>query len=180
VDPNPQELEHSTRLVAAQYIAAGVDPEKAILFVQSDVPGHSRLAWILGCYTGFGEAGRMTQFKDKSQTRGSSATNVGLFTYPILMAADILLYDAKVVPVGEDQRQHLELTRDLAQRTNSKFGDLFVVPEPYILKETAEIFDLVDPSAKMSKSGQSPSGLIGLLDEPKVVAKRIKSATTDS
>jgi tryptophanyl-tRNA synthetase len=139
------------------------------------------LAWLLGTFTGFGEAGRMTQFKDKSATRGDSGTNVGLFTYPVLMAADILLYNTDAVPVGEDQRQHLELTRDLAQRLNTRFGDdTVVVPEPHIVKETAKIFDLQDPTAKMSKSTSSPNGLIELLDDPTVVAKRIKSAVTDT
>jgi tryptophanyl-tRNA synthetase len=138
------------------------------------------LAWVLSCHTGFGEAARMTQFKDKSARFGAEATNVGLFYYPILMAADILLYDAQLVPVGEDQRQHLEITRDIAQRMNSRFGDVVVVPEPHIVRETAKIFDLQDPTAKMSKSASSPNGLIELLDAPSVVAKRIRSAVTDT
>ena len=149
--------------------------------MQSQVPEHAELAWLLSCHTGFGEANRMTQFKDKSGKHGSEGTTVGLFTYPVLMAADILLYDTNLVPVGEDQRQHLELTRDLAQRLNARFGpDTVVVPEPHIVKATAKIYDLQDPTAKMSKSAESPNGLIELLDDPKVVAKRIRSAVTDA
>jgi len=179
--PDPETLRERTRRTAAQYLAAGVDPERSVLFVQSHVPAHTELAWVLGCLTGFGEAGRMTQFKDKSAKYGSSATNVGLFTYPVLMAADILLYDAALVPVGEDQRQHLELSRNLAERLNSRFGEgTAVVPEPYILKESAKIYDLQNPTAKMSKSADSEAGLIQLLDEPKLVTKRIKSAVTDT
>ncbi|MEX0914178.1 MAG: tryptophan--tRNA ligase [Demequina sp.] len=181
VGPDPSVLRARTRATAAQFLAAGVDPERSLIFVQSHVPQHAELAWLLGTFTGFGEAGRMTQFKDKSAKRGDSGTNVGLFTYPVLMAADILLYDTNAVPVGEDQRQHLELTRDLAQRLNARFGeDTVVVPEPHIVKETAKIFDLQDPTAKMSKTTSSPNGLIELLDDPKVVAKRIKSAVTDT
>lgn len=179
VAPDPKTLRDRTRSTAAQFLAAGVDPTRSILFVQSHVPQHAELAWVLGCLTGFGEAGRMTQFKDKSAKRGEAGTNVGLFTYPVLMAADILLYDANSVPVGEDQRQHLELTRDLAQRINARYGPTVTVPEPYIVKETAKIFDLQDPTSKMSKTG-SPQGIIELLDDPKVVAKRIKSAVTDA
>ncbi|OBK74258.1 tryptophan--tRNA ligase, partial [Mycobacterium sp. 1274761.0] len=134
----------------------------------------------LGCFTGFGQASRMTQFKDKSQKEGSDATTVGLFTYPVLMAADVLLYDTDVVPVGEDQRQHLELARDVAQRFNSRFPDTFVIPEPMIPKATAKIYDLADPTAKMSKSASTDAGLIMLLDDPKVTAKKIRSAVTDS
>ena len=178
-NPDPEALTRRTRATAAQFLAAGVDPSRSILFVQSHVPAHAELAWVLGGFTGFGEASRMTQFKDKSAKRGDAGTNVGLFTYPILMAADILLYDAAVVPVGEDQRQHLELTRTLAQRLNSRFGDLVTVPEPHIIKATAKIYDLQDPTAKMSKSG-SPQGIIELLDEPAAVAKRIRSAVTDA
>ena len=181
VGPDPAVLRERTRRTAAQYLAAGVDPERSILFVQSHVPEHAELAWILSCHTGFGEAGRMTQFKDKSAKQGTEGTTVGLFTYPVLMAADILLYDTALVPVGEDQRQHLELTRDLAQRLNSRFGaGTVVVPEPYIVSATAKIYDLQDPTAKMSKSAASPNGLIELLDDPKVVAKRIRSAVTDA
>lgn len=182
VAPDPEALRARTRATAAQYLAAGVDPERSILFVQSHVPEHAELTWVLGCLTGFGEAGRMTQFKDKSAKRGTEGTTVGLFTYPVLMAADILLYQADLVPVGEDQRQHLELSRNLAQRLNARYAGeepLVTVPEPYIVKETAKIYDLAEPTAKMSKSG-NPSGLIELLDEPKVIAKRIKSAVTDT
>ncbi len=177
--PEPEALSRRTRATAAQFLAAGVDPEHSLLFVQSHVPQHAELAWVLGGFTGFGEASRMTQFKDKSAKRGDGGTNVGLFTYPILMAADILLYDAAAVPVGEDQRQHLELTRDLAQRVNGSYGKVFTVPEPHIIKATAKIYDLQDPSSKMSKSG-NPSGIIEILDEPKVIAKRIRSAVTDA
>ena len=181
VGPDPKVLRERTRRTAAQYLAAGVDPARSILFVQSHVPEHAELAWILSCLTGFGEAGRMTQFKDKSAKQGSEGTTVGLFTYPVLMAADILLYDTALVPVGEDQRQHLELSRDLAQRLNSRFGPgTVVVPEPYIVSATAKIYDLQDPTSKMSKSAESPNGLIELLDDPKVVAKRIRSAVTDA
>jgi len=180
VSPDPAVLRDRTRRTAAQYLAAGVDPERSLLFVQSHVPEHAELAWILSCHTGFGEASRMTQFKDKSGRHGVEGTTVGLFTYPVLMAADILLYDTHLVPVGEDQRQHLELTRDLAQRLNSRFGaGTVVVPEPYIVKSTAKIYDLQEPTAKMSKSAASPNGLIELMDDPKVVAKRIRSAVTD-
>jgi tryptophanyl-tRNA synthetase len=181
VNPDPAVLRDRTRRTAAQYLAAGVDPDRSLLFVQSHVPEHAELTWILSCLTGFGEASRMTQFKDKSLKQGTEGTNVGLFTYPILMAADILLYDAALVPVGEDQRQHLELARDLAQRLNSRFGaGTAVVPEPHIVRSTAKIYDLQEPTAKMSKSAASPNGLIELLDDPLVVAKRIRSAVTDT
>lgn len=181
VAPDPALLRERTRRTAAQYLAAGVDPERSILFVQSHVAEHAELSWLLSCQTGFGEAGRMTQFKDKSAKNGAEGTTVGLFTYPILMAADILLYDTALVPVGEDQRQHLELTRDLAQRLNSRFGDdTAVVPDAHIVKATAKIFDLQDPTSKMSKSAASPNGIIELLDPPKTVAKRIRSAVTDA
>ena len=180
VDVNPALLRERTRRTAAQYLAGGVDPDRSTLFVQSHVPEHAELAWVLGCLTGFGEAGRMTQFKDKSGKQGADRTTVGLFTYPVLMAADILLYAAAQVPVGEDQRQHLELTRDLAQRFNARFGPVLTVPEPHIVTATAKIFDLQDPTAKMSKSSASQSGVIDLLDDPGVVAKRIRSAVTDT
>ena len=180
VPQDPAQLRENTRRTAAQYLAAGIDPEKSALFVQSHVPAHAQLAWVLNCITGFGEASRMTQFKDKSQKGGADNSSVGLFTYPILQAADILLYQPKSVPVGEDQRQHLELTRDLAMRFNSRFGETFQVPEAFILKETAKIFDLQEPTAKMSKSAADPKGLINLLDEPSAVAKKIKSAVTDT
>ena len=180
VAQDPSELRENTRRTAAQYIAAGIDPSKSALFVQSHVPAHAQLAWVLNCITGFGEASRMTQFKDKSQKGGADNSSVGLFTYPILQAADILLYQPKAVPVGEDQRQHLELTRDLATRFNSRFGKTFEIPEAHILKETAKIYDLQEPTAKMSKSAQEQKGLVNLMDEPSVIAKKIKSAVTDT
>ena len=167
-------------MTAAQYLALGIDPARATIFVQSHVPAHTELAWVLGCFTGFGQASRMTQFKDKSQKEGADATTVGLFTYPVLMAADMLLYDTDLVPVGEDQRQHLELARDVAQRFNARFPDTFVVPEPMIPKATAKIYDLQDPTAKMSKSAATDAGLISLLDDPAKTAKKIRSAVTDS
>ena len=179
VPQDPKQLREQTRRTAAQYIAAGIDPQESTLFVQSQVAAHPELAWVLNTITGFGEASRMTQFKDKSAKQGSDSASVGLFTYPILQAADVLLYDSVVVPVGEDQRQHIELTRDLAQRFNSRFGKTFVIPEVQILKETAKVYDLQDPSAKMSKSAASDSGVLWLLDDPKKTAKKIKSAVTD-
>jgi tryptophanyl-tRNA synthetase len=179
VPQDPAKLRENTRRTAAQYIAAGIDPDNSTLFVQSHVPAHAQLAWVFNTITGFGEASRMTQFKDKSAKQGTDSTSVGLFTYPILQAADILLYDAQVVPVGEDQRQHIELTRDIAMRFNSRFGDALTVPEVRILKESAKVFDLQNPAAKMSKSGESPQGIVWLLDEPAVTAKKIKSAVTD-
>jgi tryptophanyl-tRNA synthetase len=180
VAQDPKSLQGSTRRTAAQYLAAGVDVERATLFVQSHVPAHTELAWVLGAITGFGEASRMTQFKDKSTRQGAEATTVGLFTYPVLMAADILLYGTQLVPVGDDQRQHLELTRDLAIRFNSRYGDTFVVPEALIPKESARIYDLQDPTAKMSKSAASEAGLVKLMDEPAVTAKKFRSAVTDT
>ncbi|STC69745.1 tryptophan--tRNA ligase [Corynebacterium pilosum] len=180
VDQNPEELRHRTVAGAAQLIALGIDPAKSTLFVQSHVPQHAELTWVLQCLTGFGEASRMTQFKDKSQKQGAERTSVGLFTYPVLMAADILLYKPQLVPVGEDQRQHLELTRTLAERFNSRYGETFVVPEAFIPEGSAKIQDLQEPTAKMSKSGSNPKGIINLLDEPKTSAKRIKSAVTDN
>jgi len=176
---DPELLRQRTRVTAAQYLAAGVDPEVSTLFLQSHVPAHTQLAWVLGCITGFGEASRMTQFKEKSGRQGSDQVSVGLFTYPVLQAADILLYQADRVPVGEDQRQHIELTRDLAVRFNSRFGTTFTVPEPYILKETAKIYDLQQVEKQMSKS-IGGSGCIWLLDEPKVIEKKIRSAVTDT
>ena len=163
---DPADLRANTRLAAAQLLAAGLDPERCTLFVQSHVPEHAQLGWVMNCLTGFGEASRMTQFKDKSAKQGADRATVGLFTYPILQVADILLYQANEVPVGEDQRQHIELTRDLAERFNGRFGETFTIPKPYILKETAKIYDLQDPSIKMSKSASTPKGLINLLDEP--------------
>ncbi|WP_308310499.1 tryptophan--tRNA ligase [Streptomyces sp. CC210A] len=180
VPQDPAELRANTRLAVAQLLAAGLDPERCTLFVQSHVPEHAQLAWVMNCLTGFGEASRMTQFKDKSAKQGADRATVGLFTYPILQVADILLYQANEVPVGEDQRQHIELTRDLAERFNQRFGDTFTVPAPYILRETAKIYDLQDPSAKMSKSASTPKGLINLLDEPKATAKKVRSAVTDT
>jgi tryptophanyl-tRNA synthetase len=173
------DLARRTRTTVAQYIAGGIDITRSTLFVQSHVPEHAELAWVLNCLTGFGEASRMTQFKDKSTRYGQESTNVGLFTYPVLMAADILLYQADAVPVGADQKQHVELTRTLAQRFNHRYGDTFVVPEPTIPAEGAKVYDLQDPTSKMSKSSASPNGRINILDEPKVIAKRIKSAVTD-
>jgi tryptophanyl-tRNA synthetase len=178
VDHDPALLRGRTRVAAAQLLAAGLDPQRCALFAQSHVPAHTQLAWVLSCITGYGEASRMTQFKEKSAKQ--QTTSVGLFTYPILQAADILLYQAGQVPVGEDQRQHLELTRDLAQRFNTRFGDTFVVPDPFIVKETAKILDLQDPTAKMSKSSESQAGVVDILDEPDVIAKKIKRAVTDT
>lgn len=180
VGQDPAELAARTRSTAAQYIAAGIDPSKSTLFVQSHVPAHAELAWVLNTLTGFGEASRMTQFKDKSQRFGADTTSVGLFTYPILMAADILLYQADVVPVGEDQRQHVELTRDLASRFNGRFGDTFVVPHAQIQQGTAKIYDLQHPAAKMSKSADSEAGLLKVLDAPGVNKKKIMRAVTDA
>lgn len=180
VDQDPEELRNRTIAGAAQLIALGIDPEKSSLFVQSHVPEHAELTWVLGCLTGFGEASRMTQFKDKSSKQGQDRTTVGLFTYPVLMAADILLYKPQLVPVGEDQRQHLELTRNLAERFNSRFGETFTVPDAMIPKGSAKIYDLQEPTAKMSKSGANPKGIVNLLDAPKTSAKRIKSAVTDN
>ncbi|MFJ9568864.1 tryptophan--tRNA ligase [Streptomyces bacillaris] len=180
VPQDPAELRANTRLAVAQLLAAGLAPERCTLFVQSHVPEHAQLGWVMNCLTGFGEASRMTQFKDKSAKQGADRATVGLFTYPVLQVADILLYQANQVPVGEDQRQHIELTRDLAERFNGRFGQTFTVPAPYILKETAKIYDLQDPAVKMSKSASTPKGLINLLDDPKATAKKVKSAVTDT
>ncbi len=176
---DPDELRRRTRVTAAQFLAAGVDPERSVLFVQSHVPAHSQLAWVLGCLTGHGEASRMTQFKDKSARQQLDRVTVGLFTYPVLQAADILLYLAEQVPVGEDQRQHIELTRDLAQRFNSTFGETLVVPAPHIIKVRAKILDLQQPDKQMSKS-LGGAGCLSLLDDVKVNVKKIRSAVTDS
>jgi tryptophanyl-tRNA synthetase len=176
----PEVLQERILRSAAQLLAAGIDPEKATVFRQSQVPEHTQLSWVLGCLTGFGQAQRMTQFKDKAAKMGPDATNVGLFTYPVLMAADILLYQTDQVPVGEDQRQHLELTRDLAVRFNTRYGQAFVVPEPHILPSVGRIADLAEPTTKMSKSLSSPTGIIELLDDPALNVKKIKSAVTDS
>ena len=180
VQVDPKVLHERSLSSTAQLLALGLDPDKCALFLQSHVPAHNQLAWILECQTGFGEASRMTQFKDKSQKTGADRTVVGLFTYPILMAADILLYQANQIPVGEDQRQHIELTRDLAQRFNSNYREIFTIPEPYILKAAAKINDLQDPTAKMSKTNSSPAGVVDILDAPEVNAKKIKSAVTDT
>jgi tryptophanyl-tRNA synthetase len=180
VDQDPAELRANTRMSVAQLLGVGLDPDRCTLLVQSHVPEHAQLAWVLNCLTGFGEAARMTQFKDKSAKQGADRGTVGLFTYPMLMAADILLYQSEQVPVGEDQRQHIELTRDLAERFNQRYGPTFVVPEGYIPKETAKIYDLQDPAIKMSKSASTPKGLVNLLDDPKASAKKVKSAVTDA
>ncbi|MEV4775359.1 tryptophan--tRNA ligase [Microbacterium sp. LWH12-1.2] len=180
VAQDPAELREKTRRTAAQYIAAGIEPSQSTLYVQSHVRAHTELAWILGTITGFGEAGRMTQFKDKSARYGQDAASVGLFTYPVLMAADILLYQTDVVPVGDDQKQHVELTRDLAERFNSRFGETFTVPNPVIQKDTARIYDLQNPTSKMSKSAESDAGVIWMLDDPAKSAKKIMRAVTDN
>ncbi|WP_027945778.1 tryptophan--tRNA ligase [Amycolatopsis taiwanensis] len=180
VEQDPKVLRERTRVSAAQLLGLGVDPDRSALFVQSHVPEHTQLSWVLECLTGFGEAGRMTQFKDKAAKQGTDRASVGLFTYPVLQAADILVYQADAVPVGEDQRQHLELSRNLAQRFNHRFGKTFIVPEPHIVKDTAKIFDLQDPTVKMSKSASSPNGIVELLDDPKRSAKKIRSAVTDT
>jgi tryptophanyl-tRNA synthetase len=180
VPQDPESLRHQTRRTAAQYIAAGIDPERSILFVQSHVAAHPQLAWVLNTITGFGEASRMTQFKDKAAKQGTDAASLGLFTYPVLMAADILLYGTDVVPVGDDQRQHVELTRDLAQRFNTRFGRTFALPETLTLREAARIYDLQNPTSKMSKSATTDQGVVWLLDEPAKTAKKIRSAVTDT
>jgi tryptophanyl-tRNA synthetase len=180
VPQEPAELRRRSRVAAAQLFAAGLDPDRSTVFVQSHVPEHPELAWVLACITGFGEASRMVQFKDKSAKGGADAASVGLFTYPILQAADILIYDADQVPVGEDQRQHLELTRDLAQRFNRRFGPTFVVPGPYILPEVAKIADLQDPSIKMSKSASSPQGIVDVLEDPVSIRRKIARSVTDT
>jgi len=180
VETDPKLLQKRTLLSTAQLIAIGLDPNKCTLFIQSHVPAHNQLAWVLECMTGFGEAGRMTQFKDKSQKGGADRTNVGLFTYPILQAADILLYQADLVPVGEDQRQHIELTRDLGQRFNNRYSEVFNIPQAQIIKALAKINDLQDPNSKMSKSAASMSGVIELLDSSDVILKKFKSSVTDA
>ena len=180
VPHDPKVLRERTRVAVAQLLAVGVDPGRATIYVQSHVPEIAQLTWVLSCLTGFGEASRMTQFKDKSAKQGVDAAGVGLFTYPILMAADILAFQVDLVPVGEDQRQHLELTRDLAQRFNKRFGRALRVPEPFIVSEFAKIYDLQNPTPKMSKSADTDKGLINLLDDPKRSAKKIRSAVTDT
>jgi tryptophanyl-tRNA synthetase len=180
VPADPELLRRRTKVAAAQLFALGLDPERSTVFVQSHVPEHAELAWVLGCLAGFGEAQRMTQFKDKAARSGTAAASVGLFTYPILQAADILLYQADQVPVGEDQRQHLELSRTLAQRFNHRFGETFTVPAAFIPQATAKIADLQNPAAKMSKSTSSPQGIVDLLDEPGPLRKKIMRAVTDT
>src|SRR5215475_574677 len=177
---DPAKLRRRTRIAAAQLFAAGLDPDRSIVFVQSHVPEHAELAWVLNCLTGFGEASRMTQFKDKAAKGGAAQSSVGLFSYPILQAADILLYQTDQVPVGEDQRQHLELSRDLAIRFNHRFGPTLTVPSAYIMPGVAKITDLQDPAAKMSKSSSSPQGIVDVLDEPDVIRRKIARAVTDT
>jgi tryptophanyl-tRNA synthetase len=180
VETDPAQLRKRTLASAAQLLALGISPDKSTLFVQSQVPQHNQLGWIMECMTGFGEASRMTQFKDKSSKAGADSARVGLFTYPMLQAADILLYQPHYVPVGEDQRQHIELTRDLAGRFNSRYGQTFQIPEPYILKTAAKINDIQEPTAKMSKSSGSAAGVIEIMDSPEANLKKIKSAVTDA
>jgi len=177
---DPAQLRRRTRVAAAQLFAAGLDPDRCIVFVQSHVAEHTELAWVLSCLTGFGEASRMTQFKDKAARGGAAQASVGLFSYPILQAADILLYQTDQVPVGEDQRQHLELSRDLAIRFNHRFGPTLTVPSAYIMQDVAKITDLQDPSAKMSKSSSSPQGIVDVLDEPDAIRRKISRAVTDT
>lgn len=176
---NPEELKNNTKNIIALYVAAGLDPEKNTIFIQSQVKEHAELSWILNCYTYMGELSRMTQFKDKS-SKHSDNINAGLFTYPVLMAADILLYQADLVPVGEDQKQHLEITRDIAQRFNKLYGETFIIPEGYIRKSTARIMGLQDPTSKMSKSSTNINDVIFLDDEPDIIMKKFKKAVTDS
>ena len=179
VRQDPQQLKKQITELYAMLLAIGLDPETGIVFIQSQVPAHSQLAWILNCYTQFGELSRMTQFKDKSKQH-SDNVNAGLFTYPCLMAADILLYQADIVPVGNDQKQHVEITRDIAERFNGVYGNVFKVPEPYIPKSGARVMSLADPTRKMSKSDPNPKGTVFLTDEPNVIMKKFKSAVTDS
>ena len=180
VPQDPAALRETTTTLAAWLLAAGLDPERCTLFVQSHVHEHAELAWVLGCLTGFGELRRMTQFKDKSAKQHEGAVNAGLFTYPVLQAADILLYQANRVPIGEDQRQHLELTRDIAGRFNARYGETFTLPEAAIPKVGARVMDLQDPAAKMSKSEESPRGTIDLADSPEAIRDKVKTAVTDS
>ena len=180
VEVEPALLRKRILASAAQLLAIGINPDKSTLFIQSHVPAHNQLGWVFECITGFGEANRMTQFKDKSQKSGADRTVVGLFTYPMLQAADILLYQPELVPVGEDQRQHIELSRDLAQRFNSRYGEVFTVPGAHILQSKAKIMDLQEPTSKMSKSAASLAGVIELLDTPEANIKKVKSAVTDT
>jgi tryptophanyl-tRNA synthetase len=179
VRQEPQALRRAIYDGLAMYQAVGIDPQKSTMFIQSQVPEHAELSWILNCYTQMGELNRMTQFKDKSQ-KNVTNINVGLFSYPVLMASDILLYNPNEVPVGSDQKQHLELARDIATRFNNAYGDTFVVPEPYIPEHGARIMSLQDPTKKMSKSDDNAKNYIGLLEDPKLIVKKIKSAATDS
>lgn len=180
VPKEPKNLRKNTYEVLANYIAAGLDPDRVTLFIQSHVSAHAELSWILNCFTYYGELGRMTQFKDKSKKQDSNTITAGLFTYPVLMAADILLYQADLVPVGEDQRQHLEITRDIAQRFNNRFGETFNIPEPYISTDVAKIMSLQDPESKMSKSDSNENSYILLTDKPDVIMKKFKRSVTDS
>lgn len=179
VRQDPAALRRQTLEVLAQYIACGLDPEKSVLFIQSHVPAHAELGWVLNCYTMFGEASRMTQFKDKSAKHADNV-NVGLFDYPVLMAADILLYQTDMVPVGVDQLQHIELARNIAQRFNGVYSDTFVMPEPYIPKTGAKIMSLADPTRKMSKSDENANGFVLLMDKPEDIMRKFKRAVTDS
>lgn len=179
VRPKAEDLRNATLDGLALYLACGVDPEQSTIFIQSHVPEHAQLSWVLSCYTQMGELNRMTQYKDKSQ-KSEANMNSGLFTYPVLMAADILLYGANKVPVGDDQKQHLELARDIATRFNNLHGDIFKVPEPFIPEHGARVMSLLEPTKKMSKSDTNPGNFIGLLEEPKKIAKKIKRAVTDS
>jgi tryptophanyl-tRNA synthetase len=179
VRPNPEDLRKATLDGLALYLACGVDPEKSTIFIQSHVPEHAQLSWVLNCYTQMGELNRMTQYKDKSQ-KSEANMNSGLFTYPVLMAADILLYNADRVPVGDDQKQHLELARDIATRFNNLHGETFTVPDPFIPEFGARVMSLLEPTKKMSKSDTNPGNFIGLLEEPKKISKKIKRAMTDS
>jgi len=179
IRPNPAELRRRSVELIALYIACGLDPKKNTFFIQSHVPAHAQLTWVLDCFSMFGELGRMTQFKDKSKKHADNV-NVGLFNYPVLMAADILLYQADLVPVGEDQKQHMELTRDIAQRFNGLYGDVFTIPDSYIPPVGARIMDLQDPASKMSKSDETGAGVIYLLDKPDDILRKFKRAVTDS
>ncbi|WOT05088.1 tryptophan--tRNA ligase [Shewanella youngdeokensis] len=178
VRQDPAALREACLDTLAIYLACGIDPEKSTVFLQSQVPQHAQLSWALNCYAQMGELNRMTQFKDKSQKHANNI-NVGLFGYPVLMAADILLYQANEVPVGQDQKQHLELTRDIATRFNNAYGETFVVPEPFIPETGAKVMSLQDPQKKMSKSDENRNNVIGLLDEPKAIMKKVKKAMTD-
>lgn len=179
VRQEPAALRSASLDSLALYLACGIDPERSAVFMQSHVPEHSQLAWVLNCYTQFGELGRMTQFKDKSE-RHNNNVNAGLFTYPVLMAADILLYQANQVPVGHDQKQHLELARDVAARFNAVHGDVFTIPEPFIPQVAARVMSLQEPTKKMSKSDDNPWNFVGLLEDPKMISKKFKKAMTDS